>query len=240
MGLKDLLALFTRLPVGAGNLEAAASSFYMVPVVGLVEGIIVSLLGLAVSAIKPVPLLAASVMIAAHVAVTGGLHLDGLADYSDVLGSGLRGEEAVKVLKDPRRGSFAIISVAVALLARFSALYYLYRDPAIIIAAYTSSLEASFVAARAGVQEPYDGMASHFERAAKDSRQLMLNVLIYLIIMATIAVVRPLSIISALALLVGLVVAVDANSRLGFVNGDVIGASIEVSGLAALVLGVLA
>ncbi|MGC9112340.1 adenosylcobinamide-GDP ribazoletransferase [Acidilobus sp.] len=240
MGLRDLLALFTRLPVGSGDLGTAASSFYMVPIVGLVEGLIVSLVGLAVSVVRPAPMLAASLMVIAHVAVTGGLHLDGLADYGDVLGSGLRGEEAVRVLKDPRKGSFAIMAVVVALAARLSAFYYLYRCPAVIVAAYVSSLEASFVAARTGAQEPYEGMASRFERAARDDRQLLLNTLTYIVIMTAIAIVRPFSLISAAALLAGFLLAADANSRLGFVNGDVMGASIEVGGVVALVLGALA
>jgi adenosylcobinamide-GDP ribazoletransferase len=239
LSVRDLLALFTRLPVGSGSVEGAASSFYLVPLVGLVEGAIVSLVGVAISYLR-LQLLAAALMIAAHLAVTGGMHIEGLADYSDVLGSGLRGEGALKVLKDPRRGSFAVVAVVVALLVRFSALYYLAASPVIIMASYISSLEASFIVARLGVEEPYEGMARPFTRSAKLAEQLRLNIIVYVALMAALALFDPVSLVTALSLAAGLLVALDANSRLGFVNGDVIGTSIELGGLVALVAGALA
>ena len=53
------------------------------------------------------------------IALTGGIHLDGLADTSDALGANTTPERRREILKDPRAGAFAVIGVAVYLVAFF-------------------------------------------------------------------------------------------------------------------------
>ena len=53
------------------------------------------------------------------IALTGGIHLDGLADTSDALGANTTPERRREILKDPRAGAFAVIGVAVYLVAYF-------------------------------------------------------------------------------------------------------------------------
>ena len=57
------------------------------------------------------------------VALTGGLHLDGLADWADAWAGG-RGDRAksLALLEDPHAGAMAIVAVVLVLLVKFAAL----------------------------------------------------------------------------------------------------------------------
>ena len=64
---------------------------------------------------------AAALLLALTVWVTGGLHLDGLADTADGLGGGQHpGGRAWRIMKDSRVGAFGVISLILALLLKFS------------------------------------------------------------------------------------------------------------------------
>lgn len=52
------------------------------------------------------------------VAITGGIHLDGLADVADALSSHADPERKVQIMKDPHAGAFALIALACYLLAQ--------------------------------------------------------------------------------------------------------------------------
>jgi len=112
VGFRDLLSFLTTLPVGGRSLEGAADSFPEAPLVGLLVGLAAGGLG-GLAGLLWGSCMAGAVYMAAYTLVTGGLHLDGYADVEDVLGSGLRGGEALRVLKDPRRGAHALAMVVV-------------------------------------------------------------------------------------------------------------------------------
>ncbi len=54
----------------------------------------------------------------AAVAITGGIHLDGLADVADALSSHAEPARKVEIMKDPHAGAFALIALACYLLAQ--------------------------------------------------------------------------------------------------------------------------
>ena len=86
-------------------------------VVGLLVGALVAALGWLGAWLDP--WLAALLMLVTWVWVTGGLHLDGLGDLADGLGAAHRSPERfLAVLKDPHTGSFAVITLALQLLAK--------------------------------------------------------------------------------------------------------------------------
>jgi adenosylcobinamide-GDP ribazoletransferase len=67
-------------------------------------------------------LLAASLALATLALLTRGLHLDGLADTADGLGSGRRGAAAVQLMHRPDVGAFGVAAVALVLLVQVAAL----------------------------------------------------------------------------------------------------------------------
>lgn len=58
----------------------------------------------------------AIVLLLIPVAVTGGIHLDGLLDTADAMHSYLDKEKRLEILKDPRAGAFAVLTAAVYFL----------------------------------------------------------------------------------------------------------------------------
>lgn len=75
------------------------------------------------------PLVAAAAVVAVDGVVTGGLHLDAVADVGDVAGSRRRGTAALEVARDPAIGALGAVSLAVTLLLRFALLAHLLTGP---------------------------------------------------------------------------------------------------------------
>lgn len=68
------------------------------------------------------PLLGAAALLAYWAWVCDSLHLDGLSDTADGLGSGRQGEAMLAVMHDPRSGAFGVQATVVVLLLKFSLL----------------------------------------------------------------------------------------------------------------------
>ncbi|MDD3530533.1 MAG: adenosylcobinamide-GDP ribazoletransferase [Gallionellaceae bacterium] len=115
-GFLHALQLLTRLPVrgDAGRPEDAAAWF---PAVGLLVGGLVA--GAAWLGALADPWLGALMALLAWVWVTGGLHLDGLADLADALGAAHRDRERfLAVLADPHLGAFGAMAMMMQLIAK--------------------------------------------------------------------------------------------------------------------------
>lgn len=99
------------------------------PAVGLVVGGLLAAacaLGAGVD-----PWLAALLGLLVWVAVTGALHLDGLADLSDALGAAHRDPQRfLAVLKDPHVGTFGVVAVVIAVAAKLVLLMLIARQQA--------------------------------------------------------------------------------------------------------------
>jgi adenosylcobinamide-GDP ribazoletransferase len=81
-------------------------------------------------------LLAAAILLASWVALTGALHLDGLADSADAWIGGLGSRErTLAIMKDPRSGPAGVIALVLTLLLKFAALASMQeRWPALLLA----------------------------------------------------------------------------------------------------------
>ncbi|BAU47721.1 cobalamin synthase [Sulfurifustis variabilis] len=133
------LQFLTRLPVPVqpppGPDELGRSVVHY-PLVGLLLGALLA----GSSALLPDrdPILVAALLLAVWALLTGGLHLDGLADSIDAwVGSHGDRERALAIMKDPRSGPAAVAGVTVVLLLKFAALSVLLRTeawPALVIA----------------------------------------------------------------------------------------------------------
>src|SRR5678815_1688706 len=121
--MKPLVAAFaflTRLPVWRGPLrdEDLGRSVSFFPLVGLVLGLGVTGLAAAVQGHLPPGLIA--VLLAG---LTGGLHLDGVADVFDALGGGRRDRaRMLEIMRDSRIGAHGAAALILLLLAKVAAL----------------------------------------------------------------------------------------------------------------------
>jgi len=121
------LQFLTSLPVRLSGMpvpQAVGRSLLHYPLVGLLLGSILWLGSLTIEG-AAVPLQAA-LLLAAWVALTGGLHLDGLADSADAwLGGFGDRERTLAIMKDPRSGPIAVVVLVLLLLLKFVALWTL-------------------------------------------------------------------------------------------------------------------
>jgi len=241
-GLRSLVSFFTSIPTGALDLDSAARMFFAIPLVALLEGALAFSATAAVRYLST-PLMAAATLLAAHVAITRALHLDALADYADVVGSLRTGEEALRVLKDPRKGAFAIVALglyvalfiasAESITASVLSLRSLLGT---IESVYLWSLETMYIVAALSPPEPYSGLGRKFVEFSKDRRRIALNCVgVALAAALCFWLAGPITLVSAPAsIAVALIVSRDCRKRLGFANGDVLGASNEIARIAIM------
>ncbi|AIS17130.1 cobalamin synthase [Pseudomonas rhizosphaerae] len=120
IALQFLSSLPVRLP-GMPSPEALGRSLLFYPAVGLLFGV---LLWVANALLAGTPLLLhAALLLALWVVLSGGLHLDGLADSADAwLGGFGDRERTLLIMKDPRSGPMAVVTLVLVLLLKFCAL----------------------------------------------------------------------------------------------------------------------
>jgi adenosylcobinamide-GDP ribazoletransferase len=125
--LRLLLAAFqyfTRVPVprwvGHSSTRLNGATRYF-PAVGLAVGALAAASMWLLSPIFP-PLIVAILSTAVTVVVTGAFHEDGLADTIDGLGGGYTRERALKIMKDPRIGTFGTLALVLVIGTKIAVL----------------------------------------------------------------------------------------------------------------------
>lgn len=138
------LGFYTRLPVAPSPLDggALAHALWTGPLVGvLVGGIGATAYGLA-AALGLSPWLAAAFAVGTVIAITGGLHEDGLADTLDGFGGGATPERKLAIMRDSRIGTYGVSALVLALILRVGALASL-ADAALVLSALVAAHAAS-------------------------------------------------------------------------------------------------
>jgi adenosylcobinamide-GDP ribazoletransferase len=230
------------LPIRGGRIDrpAAAVAMTAAPLVGallgLVLGGIVWVLGLAGAPV----LVAGGVTVAAAALLTRGMHLDGLADTVDALGSYRRGYAALEIMKKPDIGPFGVAAIAVMLLIQAAAVADL-SVPAVVIAYAASRLAITLTCRRGLPAARPEGLGAMVAETVPIP--VAASAAIIVAVAATAAVPGRLwQGPAAVAASVIVVLALTRHSvrRFGGITGDVLGAMTEVGAtvtLVALTLG---
>lgn len=118
------MQFLTVLPLpyswGGGEKELGRSVPFF-PFVGLVIGLLAALLDYALTHVLPI--LPASVLVVILMfAVSGGLHMDGLADTADGFMSSRPKERILEIMKDSRSGPMGVIAIVSVILLKVSLL----------------------------------------------------------------------------------------------------------------------
>ena len=91
------------------------------PIVGLLIGILAAILGQLTAAVLP-PLPACAIVVIFLLAVSGGLHMDGLADTADGFFSARPRDRILEIMRDSHIGVMGVIAVVSVILLKFSLL----------------------------------------------------------------------------------------------------------------------
>jgi adenosylcobinamide-GDP ribazoletransferase len=245
-GLRLAFSLLTVAPVGrvpGVDRPTAAAAMRTAPLVGLALGATLGVAGKGLVEIGAPPLVAAAVAVGAGVLLTRGLHVDGLADTVDGLGSHRPAAQALEVMRKPDVGPFGVAAVTLVLLIQAASAAAGLARPWLaavttVAAATGAGRVAIAVACRRGVPAARPDGLGALVAGTVGPVALLLGVAVVAGV-ATFAVPDrpwqgPLAVLAAVA--GAAVFARHCVRRLGGVTGDVLGASCEVAVTSAYVL----
>jgi len=217
--VKRAIAFLTPLG-GASAPDASTLTWF--PVVGALIGAAVGSVWWGADRLWP-PAVAAALTIAADLALTGMLHVDGLVDSADGLLPHLSKERRLEVMSEPTVGAFGIAVAMVVLVVRFAALASIAPNIVLLAGAWCGSRTVMAVAARAVPYARTDGIASAF--IGRDWRAVGLYGLIAAVSLGALSGRAGGELGVALGMAAAAGVVTFAHRRIGGFTGDVLGAA---------------
>ena len=212
------------------EMEEVGRSVWAFPIVGALMGLILVVARHVCNGHLP-EVLQAVLVVGLWIVLTGALHLDGWTDCCDAIAASVPSEERLRILKDPRLGTFGatglilLLAVKTATVANGEMSYMmLFLAPVVG--------RGSMVLAR-GAKHIGIGMAAGFIRGL-DDRSVTGAALLVLVPAVIAGWTGIVSVVAAYAVAVGF--RRLAESRLNAVNGDVIGSMCELSEAVVLVI----
>ncbi len=254
--IRDHISFFTKIPTGKrGGLEKIANTQYLFPILGLIIGLIVYLAGLGLSYTSLSSDLMAVFLVVFLYLVTGIIHLDGVSDFFDGLVSSGDVEDRVRVMKDPDLGMGGALASFLVILILFAEFKYLFStgmvfEPLVFswfnfgvpLGSLFVGLVIGEVSAKLGMitciffSDPLDeGMGKFFLDRISISDFLLglvFSVLVFGLLGSFFVVVL-------VCQLVPLVLIQISTRNFGGVNGDVIGASNELTRITAILTTII-
>ncbi len=111
--IRSAFGYFTILPVGRSEYAPIAAALAALPLVGVCIGAMAGGFALAISPHVSHSLVVA-IAFACAIVLTGAIHVDGFLDGCDALFASVSIEQRLRILDDPRHGTFAVAGGAVA------------------------------------------------------------------------------------------------------------------------------
>jgi adenosylcobinamide-GDP ribazoletransferase len=260
-GMRLSVTLLTVIPLRPGepppvpDRADAGAAMAWAPAVGLLLGLIAAaVLLVADHPLGAGPLTAAAIAVAALALLSRGLHLDGLADLADGLGSGRPAPAALAIMRRSDNGPIGTVTLIFVLLIQVAAVSQAEssgdgRGPAALIAAVVTGRLAITWACRRGVPaarpEGLGSLVAGTVRAAVPAAATLATraAAAAAVAISATAVGEPLGWTLPLAVAAGLAAAFGlerhAVRRLGGITGDVLGALAEVATTVTLVVAAM-
>jgi adenosylcobinamide-GDP ribazoletransferase len=228
------LMLLTRLPISGTDGTRGAASAWAWPLVGLMVGGLAGVLATVALWLGLPPTIAAGLTLGAAILMTGALHEDGLADCADGFWGGHDADRRLEIMKDSRIGAYGVLALilviglkwlALATLIEHGALWAAVLVPAMLSRAAMTWVMATLPFARE------DGLARHVGQPSKSTGGVA-------IILAAGGAIALSGLAGVAVILTAGVVALAlsrlARAKIGGQTGDVLGATQQLTALAAL------
>jgi adenosylcobinamide-GDP ribazoletransferase len=238
-GFRLALTTFTVAPVGPAPVSRAAArvAIALAPLVGGLLGALLGLVALGLRALHAPALVTGAAVVALGALLTRGLHLDGLADTADGLGSYARRERALEIMRRPDVGPFGVAAIVLTALLQAASVAGIATRAgglallAAVVAATATGRLAVGLACREGVPAARPEGLGALVAGTVDWTVLALGT----------AAVGAVSLVAvpgrlwqgpaaiAVALLAAILLERHAVRRLGGITGDVLGAVLELA-----------
>jgi adenosylcobinamide-GDP ribazoletransferase len=231
-------------PPSVVNRRVAGRAMLLAPVAVLPLAVLAAVLG-RLAALTGWPSLLSGVVVVAVLALgTRALHLDGLADTVDGLGSGRLRERALEIMRRGDVGPMGVVALVLVLGAEAVAAGVLtssWTGAALLAVVIAVSRTSLLLACRVGVPAARpDGLGATVAGSVQPALAAVSGLLSALVLVGTVTIVGRPWWIGALAVIIGGTVAYAmvrlALRRLGGITGDVLGAVVELTLLALLLV----
>lgn len=229
-----MLQFMTRIPINI-NLEVDEEDFFKgiiyFPLIGLIIGMFVIssyYIGLKISN----ALLGAVFAVIMEIFITGGLHLDGLADTFDGIYSNRPKDRILEIMKDSRLGTNGALALFVLLILKFVLISNLKIPtvyPVLLLMPVFSRLNM-VLASRIAMPARKHGMGNLFIGKVK-TRQFIIALILAIIPSLVFVKIVP---VIALMLIFSMWYVRHISYRIDGITGDILGALCELSELAFL------
>jgi adenosylcobinamide-GDP ribazoletransferase len=211
-----------------GDLGRSSAWF---PLIGVMLGSLIAGVSYVASLIFP-PLVASGMTVAVWIGMTGGLHLDGLADCCDGMFHASDPERRLEIMKDPQLGSFGVIGLICSILFKFICIYSL-PAATLWIAIPLATSTARWLLIWAGKQQMArpTGMGADFSSGI--TLRSVVPALVTITAVTLLAGWQGILIVLFVHLITCLIFSV-AKKQLGGLTGDVLGLIVEISEIIVL------
>jgi adenosylcobinamide-GDP ribazoletransferase len=232
---------FTILPVpapGEPDARTAGRAMALAPLVGLALGAAAG--GCAwIADLVAGPFVGAVAAVAALAILTRALHLDGLADTADGMGSGRQGPDGVAVMRRSDIGPFGVITVVLVLLADIALITHcltttdaLTTLAVLAVAGSTGRCGVTWCVRRGARPASKTGLGATVIGTVPRTTALVVVALMLLVALALLGAAGAAAV--AGGLVAAMLVARSTRRRFDGLTGDTLGAVVELGTLAAL------
>lgn len=207
------------------------------PIVGLLIGLFLA--GIAYISSSLPPLIMSVLILSAWVIITGGIHLDGLADTCDGFYGNRPKEDILKIMRDSRIGTMGAAGIALTLLFKFAVLSSIrpeYLWKVLIIAVVFARWSQAF----ACVTSKYarnEGKAKYFIEYAKKG-DVFTGAVFALLLSWLFMGIRGVILFVIMSVVVFIFIQY-AKRKIGGMTGDTIGATNEIAESATLLFSLI-
>ncbi len=211
----------------------AGAAMVLAPAVGLALGALCALVAMLLGLLGLGPYPAAVVVIGLLALASRGLHLDGLADTADGLGSGRDADGALDIMRRGDVGPIGVATMVLVLLGQVTALAQVLPvwGPWACVVLVAASRSVLPIACRTGVSPARPGGLG---AAVAGTVPTPVALLAWLATAALGLLLAPIAVVAAaVALVVAAIGTAIALRRLGGITGDVLGWLIELALLGA-------
>lgn len=236
LGFLTIIPIPMKRGLGPADLGSAMTCF---PLVGALIGGVLVLVDVILSPVLPGTVVD-FVLIAVLALITGGLHLDGLADTFDGLYGGKTREDALSIMKDSRVGAMGVVALILVIGLKYTSLLSIsssIKYPSLLLMTVLPRWSMVLVACLSSYARPAGGTGKDFVDTVSINSLLIATVFA---IVASGVLLRWRG-VSIAGLIGGLTLlwVIYFRQRLGGVTGDVLGAVNEANEVTVL-LSILA
>ncbi len=229
-----IFQFLTRLPISIA-VDADDKTFrdgiYFFTLVGTVLGAILLAVESGLSVLQLDAWSKAIILLVVHIFLTGGLHLDGVADTADALFSNRPKARMLEILRDSRIGSNGVLALIITLALKAVGLHFI-----IATNCQLALLAMPIIGRLAVVMSFYWGKTpravgmGNFFIGKADWRHLLANVLLPIGVVALAGAWRLAFLVSAVLVLLYVVLVIAwSNRKIDGITGDLLGFIIETS-----------